>query len=83
MAAGKTPGLLTCAVRFPNSALEETGEMEQEHFPGSNEWSLTESQDPASLRLCPCALRASWRLSRKAAMLPSTLGPWVSCDQML
>lgn len=37
MAAGKTPGLLSCAVNFPNSALEETGETEQEHFQGSNE----------------------------------------------
>lgn len=77
MATGKTPGLLTCAVRFPNSALEETGEMEQEHFPGSNEWSLTESQDPAGLRLCPRAVRASCTLltqSRYAAKHAWTMG---------
>lgn len=36
--------------------------MEQEHFQGSSEWSLTESQDPAGLRLCQGAIRASWRL---------------------
>lgn len=69
--------------RVPNYALEETGEMEQEHFQGSSEWSLTESQDPAGLRLCQGAIRASWRLWCKAVRLPSTLGPWIQCNQML